>query len=47
VVDAETDLYEDGFVDGEEAFVDASEELTLADNLPAATTESEEEPRSD
>ncbi|MCE3253613.1 MAG: SMC-Scp complex subunit ScpB [Cellvibrio sp.] len=42
-VDAQAALYEDGFVDGEEAFVDA-DDVTVP---PATATENDEEPRSD
>lgn len=45
VVDVKTDLYEDGFVDGEDAFVD--EDVASAGTQPAPATASEEEPRSE
>lgn len=44
-MDAKTALYEDGFVDGEEAFVDADEMATPAET--ATAVDNEEEPRSD
>ncbi len=46
-VDAETAFYEDGFVDGEEAFVDVDEVTALAETPLAAAMDNEEEPRSD
>ena len=46
VVSSEDTLYEEGFVDGEDAFVDADEEPTLTEASDAPTNEDEEEPRS-
>jgi segregation and condensation protein B len=46
-VDAKTTFFEDGFVDGEEAFVDA-DDVTVAVETPIAPTiDNEEEPRSE
>ncbi len=45
--DAKTTFFEDGFVDGEEAFVDADEVAASAETPLAVATENEEEPRSE
>ncbi len=45
-VDAQTVFYEEGFVDGEDAFVDADEDAA-ADTSDAEALNNEEEPRSD
>jgi segregation and condensation protein B len=45
-VDAKTTFFEDGFVDGEEAFVDA-DDVTVAAETPIAPTIDNEEPRSE
>lgn len=44
--DAKTTLFEDGFVDGEEAFVDADEVTASAEAPLPSAIENEEEPRS-
>jgi segregation and condensation protein B len=44
---AQTDFYEEGFVDGEDAFVDADEEAAPANIATDATIDNEEEPRSE
>lgn len=46
-VDAKTTFFEDGFVDGEEAFVDADDVTAAAETPIAPTIENEEEPRSE
>jgi len=46
-VDAQASLYEDGFVDGEEAFVDADEVAAPAESSTTTAIENDEEPRSE
>ncbi len=46
-VDAQTVFYEEGFVDGEDAFVDAEEDAAAAVTSDAEALNNEEEPRSD
>ena len=46
-VDAQTAFYEEGFVDGEDAFVDAEEDAVAAVTSDAEALNNEEEPRSD
>lgn len=46
-VDAQSVVYEEGFVDGEEAFVDVDQEEVPADIADTSATENEEEPRSE
>ena len=46
-VDAQTAFYEEGFVDGEDAFVDAEEDAAAAVTSDAEALNNEEEPRSD
>lgn len=46
-VDAKTTFFEDGFVDGEEAFVDADEVTATAETPTESVVNNEEEPRSD
>jgi segregation and condensation protein B len=46
-VDAQTAFYEEGFVDGEDAFVDAEEDAAAAVTSNVEALNNEEEPRSD
>ena len=46
-VDAQTTLYEEGFVDGEDAFVDAEENEAVADTSAPIAIDIEDEPRSE
>jgi segregation and condensation protein B len=46
-VDAKTTFFEDGFVDGEEAFVDADDVTVGVETPIAPTIDNEEEPRSE
>lgn len=46
-IDAQSVVYEEGFVDGEEAFVDVDQEEVPADIADTSTAENEEEPRSE
>jgi len=46
-LDAKTTFFEDGFVDGEEAFVDADEVTATAETPAKSVIDNEEEPRSE
>ena len=46
-VDAQTTLYEEGFVDGEDAFVDAEENEAVANTSASIAIDIEDEPRSE
>lgn len=46
-VDTQTTLYDEGFVDGEDAFVDANEVAAFADSSTSDAIDNEEEPRSE
>ncbi|MDR7089557.1 SMC-Scp complex subunit ScpB [Cellvibrio fibrivorans] len=46
-VDTQAAFYEEGFVDGEDAFVDVEEDAAVADSSDTETINNEEEPRSD
>lgn len=47
LVDIKTDFYEEGFIDGEDAFVDVNENITSVDAPNIKAIDNDDEPRSD